>query len=194
MKFLQLSIFSFNTSLTQFWLHQLQNNYIFLQETNYKEGILPGSFKYWKVRMRTIFKNMSLLSVSVSRDDLIRDDLEIAWNEIKDQGKKSVYRKYLYSTIQRRTIHTLDKVLESLNNDTITLLGDFIATSTVWDKHTKQNTKLEAILEDIIQHSLYIAADIGNTHHWTSCEESHKSIIHLTLARGLQNQHKSNYS
>ena len=65
----------------------------------------------------------------------------------------------------KEQLHTLDKVLESLNNDTITLLGDFIATSTVWDKHTKQNIKLEAILEDIIQHSLYIAADIGNTHH-----------------------------
>ena len=78
MKFLQLNIFSFNTSLTQLWLHQLENNYsaIFLQETNYKEGILLGSFKYWKVRMHTIFKNRSLLSVSVSGDDLIRDDLE----------------------------------------------------------------------------------------------------------------------
>ena len=41
MKFLQLKIFSFNTSLNQLWLHQLENNYsaIFLQETNYKEGL-----------------------------------------------------------------------------------------------------------------------------------------------------------
>ena len=57
--------------------------------------------------MHTIFKNKSLgfgvgalqpPSVkSVLRDDLIRDDLEIVWNEIKTD---SAYRKYLCSTRQ----------------------------------------------------------------------------------------------
>ena len=35
---------------------------------------------------------------------------------------------------------------------------------TAWDKHAKQNTKLDLILEDIIQlHSLYIATDVDHT-------------------------------
>ena len=55
-------------------------------------------------------------------------------------------------------LHTLDKVLESLKNETIILLGGFNASNKVWDKHSKQNAKLAAILEDIIQqHSPYIA-------------------------------------
>ena len=54
--------------------------------------------------------------------------------------------------------------------------------------NTKQNTKLGAILEDIIQqHSLCIATQIEHTyHHLTSCEQSGKSTIDLTLARGIQ--------
>ena len=48
-------------------------------------------------------------------------------------------------------LHTLDKVLESLNSETIILLGDVNARNTVWDNHVKQSTRLGAILEDIIQ-------------------------------------------
>ena len=48
-------------------------------------------------------------------------------------------------------LHTPDKVLECLKNETIILLGDFNARNTAWDNHFKQNTKLGAILEDIIQ-------------------------------------------
>ena len=48
-------------------------------------------------------------------------------------------------------LHTLEKVLESLKIETIILLGDFNAKNTVWDKYAKQNTKLGAILEYIIQ-------------------------------------------
>ena len=70
------------------------------------------------------------------------------WNEIKTQGKKVFIGNIYIPPYNEEQLHTLDKVLESLNNDTITLLGDFIARSTVWDKHTKQKTKLEAILED----------------------------------------------
>ena len=86
-------------------------------------------------------------------------------------------------------LHTIGKVLESLKNETIIFLGDFNARNTVWDKHIKQNTKLDTILEDIIQwHSLYIATDVDHTyHHLTSCEQSGKSTIDLTLTRGIQN-------
>ena len=79
--------------------------------------------------------------------------------------------------------------MESLKNETIILLGDFNARNTVWDKHAKQNTKLGAILDSIIQrHSLYIATDVDHTHHHsTNFEQSGKSTIDLTLARGVQN-------
>ena len=60
--------------------------------------------------MHTIFKDKNLgfgvetlipPSVkNVFRDDLIRDDLEIVWNEIKTEGEKVGYRKYLFSTKQ----------------------------------------------------------------------------------------------
>ena len=85
--------------------------------------------------------------------------------------------------------HTLDKVLESVRNKTIILLGDFNTRNTVWDKHAKQNTKLGAILEDIIQrYSFYSAADMDHAyHHSTNCEQSGKITIDLILARGIQN-------
>ena len=97
MKFLQLNISSFKYILKSTWLYELENNYsaIFLQETKYKEGNLLGNFKHWNVRMHTFFKNKSLgfgvgalLPPSVKnvfRDYLIRDDLEIVWNEIKTE-------------------------------------------------------------------------------------------------------------
>ena len=60
--------------------------------------------------MHTVFKDKSLgfgvgtlipPSVkNVFRDDLIRDDLEIVWNEIKTEGEKGDYWKYLCSTKQ----------------------------------------------------------------------------------------------
>ena len=85
-------------------------------------------------------------------------------------------------------LHTPDKVLECLKNETIILLGDFNARNTAWDNHFKQNTKLDAILEDIIQwHSLYIATDVDHTYHSTSCEQSAKSKTDPNLSRVIQN-------
>ena len=143
MKFRQLNIFSFNTSLNQLWLHQLENNYnaIFLQETNYKEGNLLGNFMHWKVRMHTIFKNKSLgIGVgtlltsdvkNVFKDDLIRDDLEIAWNEIKTEGEKVLVGNIYVPPKNEEQLHTLEEVFQSLKNDTIILLRDFNARNAV---------------------------------------------------------------
>ena len=87
-----------------------------------------------------------------------------------------------------RNNYILLTVLECLKNEAIILLGDFNVRNTVWDNHVKQNTKLGAVLEDIIQqHSLYIATDIDHTYQSTSCEQSGKSIIDPTLARVIQN-------
>ena len=44
-------------------------------------------------------------------------------------------------------------------------LSCFNARNTVWDKHSKQNATLGAILEDIIQKlSPYIATDVDHTY------------------------------
>ena len=84
MKFLQLKISSFNTSLNQLWFHQLKNNCsaIFFQENNYKEGKLLGNFKHWKVIMEQeprIWCKDTFTSKckNVFRDDLVRDNLDI---------------------------------------------------------------------------------------------------------------------
>ena len=136
MKLPQLNISSFNTSSNQLWLHELENNYstIFLQETKYKEGNLLGNFKHWNVRMHTFFKNKSLgfgvgtllppTVKNVFRDDLIRDDLEIVWNEIKTEEKNVLVGNINVSPNNKGQLHTLDKVLDSLENETIILLGD----------------------------------------------------------------------
>ena len=50
-----------------------------------------------------------------------------------------------------RNNYILLTVLECLKNETVMLLGYFNARNTVCDNHVKQNTKLGAILEDIIQ-------------------------------------------
>ena len=136
MKFLQLNISSFKYILKSTWLYELENNYsaIFLQETKYKEGNLLGNFKHWNVRMHTFFKNKSLgfgvgtlLPPSVKnvfRDYLIRDDLEIVWNEIKTEELNVLVGNINVSPNNQEQLHTLDKVLDSLENETMILLGD----------------------------------------------------------------------
>ena len=136
MKFLQLNISSFKYILKSTWLYELENNYsaIFLQETKYKEGNLLGNFKHWNVRMHTFFKSKSLgfgvgtlLPPSVKnvfRDYLIRDDLEIVWNEIKTEELNVLVGNINVSPNNQEQLHTLDKVLDSLENETMILLGD----------------------------------------------------------------------
>ena len=100
MKFLQVNRSSLNTSVNELQLHHLNNSYngIFLQETNHKEGNDIENFKSWKVKMHTILDQKTLgYGVStlltynmkkVFQDDLIRNDLEIVWNEIHIEGKR----------------------------------------------------------------------------------------------------------
>ena len=122
MKFLQLKACSFNVSLNQLWLHQLENDYsaIFLQETNYKEGNLLGNFKHWKVRMDTIFKNKGLgfsegtlippTVKSAFRDDLIRDSLEIVWSKVRTEEEQVLVGNIYVPPNNGEQLHTLDKV------------------------------------------------------------------------------------
>ena len=154
-----------------------------------------GNFKYSKVRTYTILKNKTLglgvgtlLPLSVKnffRDDLIMYDQEIVWNEIKTEGKKVLAENIYVPPNNEEQLHTFDKVLDSFKNEIIILLGDFNARNSVWDKHVKQNTKLGAILGDVIQRlSIYIALNVNHTHHHSrSCEQSDKSAIGLILSR-----------
>ena len=90
--------------------------------------------------------------------------MEIVWSEIKTEGINVFVGNIYAPPNNEEQLHTLDKFLESLTNETIILLGDFNTRNIAWDKHAKQNTKLDLILEDIIQlHSLYIATDVDHT-------------------------------
>ena len=57
------------------------------------------------------------------------------WNEIITQGKKVLAGNIYVLPNNEEQLYTLGKVLESLKNDKVTLLGDFNARNTVWDKH-----------------------------------------------------------
>ena len=48
MKFLQLNITSFSSSLDELWLYQKEHNYdaVFLQETNFTQNKALGPFKH----------------------------------------------------------------------------------------------------------------------------------------------------
>ena len=201
MKFLQLNTNSFNTSLEELWLHHLENNYdgLFLQETNHKNGCSLGNFKNWKVKMHTTFDQKTLgygvgtlfpPSVkSVFREDLLRDDLEMAWSEIFIEGQKVLIGNIYVPPKEITQLYVLDEVLEKLENKNLILVGDFNARNTMWDSNCKNNTKLGVYLENIIQrHGLYIATNTNYTYHHSEIfDNSGKSTIDLTLTRGIKN-------
>ena len=65
---------------------------------------------------------------NIFRDDLVKNDLEIVGNKIKTEEKKvRVVNTYVPPNSEG---HNLEKVFESLKNDSIILLGDFVARKT----------------------------------------------------------------
>ena len=62
MKFLQLNITSFNSSLDELWFYQKEHNCdaIFLQETNFTQNKTLGPFKHWKNKMLTHYKEKTM--------------------------------------------------------------------------------------------------------------------------------------
>ena len=100
MKFLQLNITSFNSSLDELWLYQKEHNYdaIFLQETNLTQNKTLVPFKHQKNKMFTHYKEKTMgFGVgtlipndikNVFREDLSNDSLERLWNETEIQGQK----------------------------------------------------------------------------------------------------------
>ena len=201
MKFLQLNISSLNTSLYELWLHQQAHNYnaIFLQETNHKDETKICGFKNWKSKLHTVFDSKTLgygvgtfimpNLKSVFRQDLIMENLEMIWNEIDIDNKKILIGNIYVPPNNVDQLHKLDNILEKLKDQRLIIVGDFNARNKMWDKHSKINTKLGIILEDIIQHhGLYIATNVDHTyHHSPLCDTSGKSTIDLTLTRGIRN-------
>ena len=124
MKLLQFNITSLNTSLKELWGYLKENNYDakFLQETNYTAGKSLAYFKYWKTKMFTNFQNkamgfgvgtlVSSAQKNVFREDLSHKDLEIIWNEMQIQGKKTLVGNIYIPPRNENHLHILDMELE----------------------------------------------------------------------------------
>ena len=203
MKFLQLNISSFNSSIEELWLYQQEHNYdgIYLQETNYTTNKTLGPFQHWKTNMHSNFKDKALGfgvgtiipkdTKNVFRHDLTNQHLELIWNELEIQGQKVLIGNIYIPPNMESHLYMLDKELEKHQGKKLILLGDFNSRNKVWDKNSKRNTKMGNILEEIInRHSLFIATDVDNTyHHSDKIDDAGKSTIDLTLVRGLPDLH-----
>ena len=124
MKFLQLNITSFNTSLDELWLYQKEHNCdaIFLQETNFTQNKTLGPFKQWKNKMFTHYKEKTMgFGVgtlipndikNVFREDFSNDSLELLWNEIEIQGQQVLIGNAYIPPNMQCHLHLLNKELE----------------------------------------------------------------------------------
>ena len=125
MKFLQLNITSFNSSLDELWLYQEEHNYdaIFLQETNFTQNKTLGPFKHWKNKMFTHYKENKTIGFGVGthipndiknvfREDFSNDSLELLWNEIEIQGQQVLIGNVYIPPNMESHLHLLNKELE----------------------------------------------------------------------------------
>ena len=124
MKFLQLNITSFNSSLDELLLYQKEHNYdaIFLQETNFTQNKTLAPFKHWKNKMFTHYKEKTMgFGVgtlipndikNVFREDFSNDSLELLWNEIEIQGQQVLIGNAYIPPNMQCHLHLLNKELE----------------------------------------------------------------------------------
>ena len=131
MNFLQPNITFFNTSCEDLWYHQMENHYhgIFLQETNHNSSTTLGNFKNWKMNMHMIFKNNALgygflrflpnTTKSVFRQNMINQDLEMVWTELKINAKRVLIGNIYIPPKKTEQIHVLDRLLEDQRDKAI---------------------------------------------------------------------------
>ena len=123
MKFLQLNITSFNSSLDELLLYQKEHNYdaIFLQETNFTQNKTLGPFKHWKNKMFTHYKEKAMgfgVGTLIPNDiknvfrDFSNDSLELLWNEIEIQGQQVLIGNVYIPLNMESHLHLLNKELE----------------------------------------------------------------------------------
>ena len=201
-KLLLFNITSLNTSLEELWGYQKENNYdaIFLQETNYTAGKPLTYFKYWKTKMFTNFQNeamsfgvgtlVSSAQKNIFREDLSHKDLEIMWNEMQIQGKKTLVGNSYIPPGNENHFHILDMELEKHKNENILLIRDFNSRNKIWDRKANNNSRMgHLILEDIINcDGFYITTNTDFTYQQCAMvSNSGKSTIDLTLTHGLKN-------
>ena len=130
MNFFQLNITSFNTSCEDLWYHEMESHYrgIFLQETNSSSTTL-GNFKNWKVNMHMTFKKNALgygflrflpnTTKNLFRQDLINQDLEMVWTELKINAKRLLIGNIYTPPSKTEQIHVLDRLLEDQRGKTV---------------------------------------------------------------------------
>ena len=124
----------------------------------------------------------------IFRQDLSHKELEIIWNEMRIQGKKTLVGNIYIPPGNENHLHILDMELEKHKGENILLIGDFNSRNKMWDRNTNNN-RMGLLLDDIInQHGLYIKTNTGFTYQQsTMVSNSDKSTIDLTLTRGLKN-------
>ena len=162
MKLLQINITSLNTSLKELWGYQNENNYdaIFLQKPNYTTGKPLAFFKYWKTEVFTNFQNKSMgfgvgtlvssAPKNVFREDLSHKDLEIIWNEMQIQGKKTLVGNIYIPPGNENHLHIQDMELEKHKGENILLIGDFNSRNKIWDRNANNNSRMGLILEILL--------------------------------------------
>ena len=154
MKLLQLNISSLNTSVDELSYYQKENKYdaIFLQETNHIEDKSLGIFKNWKRKIHTTYTNkptgfgvgtfIAPQQKNVFRNDLLSNKIEMIWNEMEINNKKTLIGNIYIPPGDINQLHALDQELEKHRDKNLILLGDFKTKQNknkTWDKNVKHN-------------------------------------------------------
>ena len=113
----------------------------------------------------------------------------MVWIELEINAKIVLMINIYIPPSNIEQIHILEKFLEDQRDKAITILRDFNAQITLWDKHINQNNKISIALEQLIQrYGLYVATDLDHTYqHPPNCHNTGKSTIDLTLSCGINN-------
>ena len=122
-------------------------------------------------------------------DDLSHKDLEIKWNKMQIQGKKTLVGNIYIPPGNENHLHILDIEMEKHKGENILLTGDFNSRNKKWNANANNNSKVGLICEDIINcHGLYIATNTDFTYQQsTMVSSSGKSTNNVTLTHGLKN-------
>ena len=82
----------------------------------------------------------------VFQDDLIRNDLEIVWNEIHIEGKRVLILNIYVSSKNVDQLYILNEVLQKLRSKDLMMTRDINARNSMWQKHCKSSCKLGVVL------------------------------------------------
>ena len=92
--------------------------------------------------------------VSSAQKNVFREDLshnlEIIWNEMQIQGKKTLVGNIYIPPGNENHLHILNMELEKHKVENILLIRDFNSRNKIWDR-SDSNSRMGLILEDIMK-------------------------------------------